>query len=99
MVSRPLRRQDKVGDMTNIPIVAHHLIRFVDEIKARKHAAGCYTNPSTTRTTPPSGNLAVTGDAAVRVRYRNLKLGGAECHQGRQSIEAPAIKVRGSAGK
>lgn len=42
----PLLRQGKVEAVINIAIVAHHLITFVDEIKAGKHEACFYADPS-----------------------------------------------------
>jgi hypothetical protein len=57
----PLLRQGKVEDVINIAIVAHHLIRFVDEIKAGKHEACFYADPSTS-SMDAAGSLAAAGE-------------------------------------
>ena len=45
-MARPLLRQGKIEEVINIAIVSHHLITFVDEIKAGKHEACFYADPS-----------------------------------------------------
>ena len=45
-MARPLLRQGKIEAVINIAIVSHHLITFVDEIKAGKHEACFYADPS-----------------------------------------------------
>jgi radical SAM superfamily enzyme YgiQ (UPF0313 family) len=58
----PLIRQGKVEDVINIAIVSHHLIRFVEDIKAGKHEACFYADPSTSSMSA-TGSLAATGEA------------------------------------
>ncbi|MFQ5955498.1 MAG: DUF4070 domain-containing protein, partial [Kiloniellales bacterium] len=46
-MARPLLRRGKVEEVIHIAIVSHHLITFVEEIKAGKHEACFYADPAT----------------------------------------------------